>query len=117
MNKIAGRMKFFGGSLFATSAFRVLFYLWIFDAIQGWIFFAIQASSSGSAYFCQVAYCNSVIVSTFYLLSWRDQETAKGHFGLRVKLPPVHLSITHSGGFSSHRCSTSTTEAVNANFS
>ena len=27
------------------------------------------------------------------------QETAKGPFGLRVKLPPAHLSSTHGGGF------------------
>ena len=27
------------------------------------------------------------------------QEPAKGAFGLRVKLPPAHLSTTHGGGF------------------
>ena len=27
------------------------------------------------------------------------QETAKGPFGLRVKLPPAHLSTTHGRGF------------------
>ena len=28
-----------------------------------------------------------------------DLGTAKGPFGLRVKLPPAHLSTTHDGGF------------------
>ena len=40
-----------------------------------------------------------VIVITFYSTSCLGQETAKGHFGLRVKLPPAHLSSTHGGGF------------------
>ena len=40
-----------------------------------------------------------VIVITFYLPSCLGQETAKGPFGLRVKLPPAHLSTTHGGGF------------------
>ena len=31
-----------------------------------------------------------VIVITFYSPSWLGQETAKGLFGLRVKLPPVY---------------------------
>ena len=40
-----------------------------------------------------------VIVITFYSPSCFGQETAKGPFGLRVKLPPAHLSTTHGGGF------------------
>ena len=40
-----------------------------------------------------------VIVITFYSPSCLGQETAKGPFGLRVKLPPVHLSTTQGGGF------------------
>ena len=40
-----------------------------------------------------------VIVITFYSPSCLGQETAKGPFGLRVKLPPAHLSTTHEGGF------------------
>ena len=40
-----------------------------------------------------------VSVITFYLPSCLGQETAKGPFGLRVKLPPAHLSTTHGGGF------------------
>ena len=40
-----------------------------------------------------------VIVITFYSPSCLGQETAKGPFGLRVKLPPAHLSTTHDGGF------------------
>ena len=28
-----------------------------------------------------------------------DRGLAKGRFGLRVKLPPAHLSTTHGGGF------------------
>ena len=40
-----------------------------------------------------------VIVITFYSPSCLGQETAKGPFGLRVKLPPAHLSTTHGGGF------------------
>ena len=36
-----------------------------------------------------------VIVITFYSPSCLDLETAKGPFGLRVKLPPAHLSTTH----------------------
>ena len=38
-----------------------------------------------------------VIVITFCLPSFFGQ--GKGHFGLRVKLPPGHLSTTHGGGF------------------
>ena len=40
-----------------------------------------------------------VIVITFYSPSCLGQETAKGPFGLQVKLPPAHLSTTHTGGF------------------
>ena len=40
-----------------------------------------------------------VIVITFYSPSCLGQETAKGPFGLQVKLPPAHLSTTHSGDF------------------
>ena len=36
-----------------------------------------------------------VIVITFYLSSCLGQETTNGPFGLRVKLPPAHLSTTH----------------------
>ena len=39
------------------------------------------------------------IVITFYSPSCLGKETAKGPFGLRVKLPPAHLSTTHDGGF------------------
>ena len=41
----------------------------------------------------------NVIVITFYSPSCLGQETPKGPFGLRVKLPPAHLSTTHGGGF------------------
>ena len=40
-----------------------------------------------------------VFVITFYSRSCLGQETTKGPFGLRVKLPPAHLSTTHGGGF------------------
>ena len=40
-----------------------------------------------------------VIVITIFLPNCRGQETAKGSFGLRVKLPLAHLSITHGGDF------------------
>ena len=41
-----------------------------------------------------------VIVITFYSPSCLGPETAKGPFGLRVKLPsPVHLFTTHGGAF------------------
>ena len=39
------------------------------------------------------------IVISFYLQSWFGQKTAKGPFGLRVKLPSAHLSTTHGKGF------------------
>ena len=39
------------------------------------------------------------IVITFYSPSYLGQETAKEPFGLRVKLPPAHLSTTHGGSF------------------
>ena len=58
-----------------------------------------------------------VIVITFYSPSCLGQETAKGLFGLRVKLPPAHLSTTHDEA--SHcpfNCWTSSREAVNTNF-
>ena len=35
----------------------------------------------------------------FYSPIYLGQETAKGPFGLRVKLPPAHLSTTHDEGF------------------
>ena len=35
----------------------------------------------------------------FYSPTCLGQETAKGPFGLRVKLPSVHLFTTHGGGF------------------
>ena len=41
----------------------------------------------------------NVIVIAFYSSSCLGQETAKGPFGLRVKLPPAHLFTTHGGGF------------------
>ena len=40
-----------------------------------------------------------IIVITSYSPSCLGQETAKGPFGLRVKLPPAHLFTTHGGGF------------------
>ena len=40
-----------------------------------------------------------IIVITFYSPSCLGQETAKGPFDLRVKLPPAHQSTTHGGGF------------------
>ena len=40
-----------------------------------------------------------VIVITFYSPSCLGQETTKGPFGLRVKLPLAHLSTTHGRGF------------------
>ena len=39
------------------------------------------------------------IVITFGSPSCLVQKTAKGPFGLRVKLLPAHLSTTHGGGF------------------
>ena len=42
---------------------------------------------------------NLSIVITFYSRSCGGQETAKGPFGFRVKLPLVHLSTTQCGGF------------------
>ena len=54
------------------------------------------ASGTGIAYY---QYLVIVIVITFYSPSCLGQETAKGPFGLRVKLPPAHLSTTHGGGF------------------
>ena len=41
-------------------------------------------------------YCNCF---KFHSPRCLGQETAKGPFSLRVKLPPVHLSTTHSRGF------------------
>ena len=40
----------------------------------------------------------SVIVITVYSPSCLGQETVKKPFGLRVKLPPDHLSTTRGGG-------------------
>ena len=48
------------------------------------------------AFFCR---SRSAIAITFYSPSCLGQETAKGPFGLRVKLPHAHLSTTHGGGF------------------
>ena len=42
---------------------------------------------------------NCLIVITFYSPSCLGQETAKGPFGLWVKLPLAHLSTTLDGGF------------------
>ena len=39
------------------------------------------------------------IAVTFYSQTCLGQETAKGPFDLRVKLPPARLSTTHDGGF------------------
>ena len=47
----------------------------------------------------RLAQNNIVIVITFYSPSSLGQETAKGPFGLPVKLPPAHLSTAHGGGF------------------
>ena len=41
----------------------------------------------------------NLIVITFYSPSCLGQETAKGPFGLRVKLSPAHLATIHSEGF------------------
>ena len=38
---------------------------------------------------------NVVIVITFYSPSCLGQKTAKGPFGLPIKLPHAHLSTTH----------------------
>ena len=40
-----------------------------------------------------------VVAITFYSSSCLGLKTTTGPFGLRVKLPPAHLSTTHSGGF------------------
>ena len=40
-----------------------------------------------------------IIVITFCPPSRRGKETTKGPFGLRMKLPPAHLSTTQGGGF------------------
>ena len=50
-----------------------------------------KAVSHGHYFACN---CNFI-----YSPSCLDQETAKGPFGLRVKLPAAHLSTTHCGGF------------------
>ena len=39
-----------------------------------------------------------VIVIVFYSPTCLDQETAKGPFGLQIKLPPTHLSTTRNRG-------------------
>ena len=44
-----------------------------------------------------LAFC--VIVITFFSPSCLGQTTANGPVGLRVKLPPAHLFITYSKGF------------------
>ena len=41
--------------------------------------------------------CNIVIA--FYSPNILGQETAKKCFGLRLKMPPAHLSTAHGGGF------------------
>ena len=48
---------------------------------------------------CSGKQAAKVTVITFYSPSRLGQETAKGPFGLRVKLPPAHLSTTFCGGF------------------
>ena len=40
-----------------------------------------------------------VIIITYLFTSCLSLQPAKRPFGLRVKLPPVHLSTTHGGGF------------------
>ena len=40
---------------------------------------------------------SKLFLITFYSPSFLGQETAKESFGLRVKLPPAHLSTTHGG--------------------
>ena len=59
-----------------------------------------------------------VSVITFYSPSALGQETAKGPFGLWVKLPQADLSTTYGGGFtlSFYNYLTSSREAVNTNF-
>ena len=43
----------------------------------------------------------SMVLNFYYICTslLPCQETAKGPFGLRVKLPPAHLSTTHGGSF------------------
>ena len=53
--------------------------------------FVLQFNESG--------FYKYVIVITFYSPSCVGQKTAKRFFGLRVKLPPAHLSTTLGGGF------------------
>ena len=46
-------------------------------------------------WFAYALWHTPVILITLYLPSWLVQETTKERFGLRVKLPPTHLSTTH----------------------
>ena len=54
-----------------------------------------QINNTPSILQCRLNY----IVIAFYLPSCLGQETVKGLSGLRVKLPPAHLSTTQGGGF------------------
>ena len=50
---------------------------------------------------CNFSNCDDIIFLYLhlYLTTCLGQETAKAPFGLRVKLPPAHLSTTRAGGF------------------
>ena len=53
---------------------------------------------ANAAYGIPLCQIDAAIVITFYSPSCLGQETEKGPFGLRVKLPPAHLSTTSGGG-------------------
>ena len=53
-------------------------------------------------YYC-CCYCYYIVIAvTFYSPNCLCEETAKGPFGVRVKLLPAHLSTTHGGRWRLH---------------
>ena len=58
-------------------------------------------ASNSKLLLCDLVIFSSKPFNCKYILfaSFLIQETAKGSFGLRVKLPPDHLSTTHIGSF------------------
>ena len=60
---------------------------------------------------------SNLIVLKIYSRSCLGQEAAKGVFGVRVNLPPVHRSTTHDGGVMlSLQCWSSSRAPVNTDF-
>ena len=70
-----------------------------FNALKGNTGYYCKGLRASTEQFLRCFGKKILIVITFYLPSCVGQETAKGPFGLRVKLPPAHLSITHGEGF------------------